>query len=167
LDRWSRSSTAGKKPCLSPEELAPWTATNVEKLTADFSFDIITWIRRHRRTSEDLKHPKSPRNPEREEDEGSTAKLRRTSPSKGTSPAAKRHTTGRTTSTPPAASSQATPTLYTHRDLGIPHPPAVGAAGGGGGNPQITGGEVEERGGSQIRPQSTVARERGRSTYLL
>jgi hypothetical protein len=60
-------------------------------------------------------------------------------------------TASTTTSMTPSAGTLTNPTLYTGRDPGFPHPPAAGAAGGGGENPRLTGERGEETGSPRNR----------------
>ena len=73
----------------------------------------------------------------------SAAKLQGATPPERTTAARAHHSDAVTTSSTPPADELPDPTLYTRRDPGFPHPPAAGAAVGGGRNRRNAGGEVD------------------------
>ena len=83
-----------------------------------------------------------------------TARPRRPSTQKGKHADTKPPAASITASTTPPAGSLPRPTLYTSQDPGFPHPPAAGAAAGGGENPRIAG----ERGGLTGAPKNRLSR---------
>jgi hypothetical protein len=137
---------AGKSPFTAPGGVTPWINGSTAKLHA-----ILFWIFNNAgicRLSGSgrgcLRCRADPKICEHREGGLDVEALRGSPPQEGTSCSTKLQIDRGTTSSPPSPGDQLDPTLCTHRRSGIPHPPAVGAAGGGRGIPRHPGGEVEE-----------------------
>lgn len=130
---------------------------------ASFFSKLEIQIRRHARSGEETPRRRDPGTCGRGDGGRLVAAPRRAPPPEGTGSAAKGHSGRATASTTPPAGRPSSPTLYTHRESGIPHPPSRRSSRRGEGSTDPPAARWEE-GGSHKSPCSAVAGERKTST---
>lgn len=132
LGREAAPLQPGSRRTTRTEELTPRLAVvTAMRLRATFFSNLEIRLRRHAETGEDSPRRTDPRICRHGRGGRSDPALRGTPRPEGMSSAAKDLSGRATTSTTPPAGPPTSPTLYTHRESGIPHPPAAGAADGG------------------------------------
>ena len=151
---------AGKSPDSGPGGPAPSNAEVVAPRNTTI-FDFMTSrTLRHTGSGRGRAHSADPKIGECGRRRCSAAELHRAPPPKGKNTCTKSFSAAAATSTTPSASSLTHPRLYTHRDSGIPQPPAAGATAGGEESAESTVASWICRGVQKSPLLFTVAQER-------